>query len=89
MQDHKHDISDPGHDHSYNDKYPNWGGDDQGYKGPGTFSDSTNDRFDKSHARTTGETYTNMTVEGISSGYRHGAETRPKNMNVIYIIRVW
>jgi len=89
MQDHKHDISDPGHDHSYNDKYPNWGGDDQGYKGPGTFSDSTNDRFDKSHARTTGETYTNMAVEGISYSYRHGAETRPKNMNVIYIMRVW
>ena len=91
MQDHKHNISDPGHTHSYIDKYPNWdeGDIDDGFKGPGPFSDSQNDRYDKSHTSTSVKSYTRMRVEGVSSLYNFGSETRPKNMNVIYIIRVW
>ena len=87
MQDHKHTVSDPGHSHSYDDKYTNWAGHDEGHKGP-TESDKTHDRYDKSHASTSAKSPTGVTVQGVSSG-RHGSETRPKNMNVIYIMRVW
>ena len=30
-----------------------------------------------------------ISSEGIEDGYRSGYETRPKNMNVIYIIKVY
>ena len=30
-----------------------------------------------------------ISVAGVESIYRSGDETRPKNMNVIYIIKVW
>ena len=30
-----------------------------------------------------------VTVTGVNSGYRHGDETRPKNMPIVYIMRVW
>jgi len=89
MQNHKHSIHDPKHTHSYDDKYPNYDSNDHGYMGPSGWSDKTNDRFDKSHTRTTVSKATGVTVQGISSGYRHGTETRPKNMNVIYIMKVW
>jgi len=111
LQDHKHDISDPGHKHSvidpghkhsYVDKYPNyaWPGYDQGHWGPGGqgHSDTINDRYDKTHysissSATTGLniglTTTGLHVGGVSSYYRKGSETRPKNMSVIYIMKVW
>jgi len=89
MQNHKHGLYDPGHTHSYNDKYPSWGGDDHGYPGPGPFQDEKNDRYDKSHTRESGKTKSGMKVQLLSSDYRHGSETRPKNMNVIYIMRVF
>merc|ERR1712130_363953 len=88
MQDHKHGLYDPGHTHSYDDKYPNYDANEQGTIGPAK-SDKLNDRYDKSHPRTTGKTSTGMKVQSVSSGFRHGSETRPKNMNVIYIMRVW
>ena len=89
MQDHKHTISDPGHTHNYVDKYPQRETNDQGFDGPSASSfDSKEDRWDKSHTSTTASKHTGMTVQGVSSG-RHGSETRPKNMNVIFIMRVW
>ena len=89
MQDHKHTISDPGHTHNYVDKYPQRETNDQGFDGPSASSfDSKEDRWDKSHTSTTASKHTGMTVQSVSSG-RHGSETRPKNMNVIYIMRVW
>jgi len=82
MQDHKHKVSDPGHTHGYNDKYTFNGGGGYGPEdGKGT--------FDYDHDRTSDSSHTGITVDGVSSGYRFGSETRPKNMNVIYIMRVW
>ena len=28
-------------------------------------------------------------IGGVSSSYRHGTETKPRNMNVIWIMRIW
>ena len=89
MQDHKHKVSDPGHTHSYVDKYPNYSGNDNGRYGPKD-SDKSKDRWDKTHTSTTSKSKsTGITVQGVSPGFRFGSETRPKNMNVIYIMRVW
>ena len=88
MQNHHHDIYDPGHSHMYDDKYPNYGANDDGHIGP-PGSDTDNDRYDKSHTSFTVVQYTGVAVQGVSSGYNSGSETRPKNMNVIYIMRVW
>ena len=89
MQDHKHTVSDPGHTHNYVDKYPQQNTNDQGFYGPSASSfDRKEDRWDKSHTSRTASKHTGMTVQGVSSG-RHGSETRPRNMNVIYIMRVW
>merc|ERR1719264_631119 len=75
MQDHKHIFSDPGHDHSYHDRYPDgseWNGVDWSLTHKSKVPDSP-------HYRSTGKTSTGIKVEGVSSGYRHGSETRPKN----------
>jgi len=88
MQDHKHIVTDPGHTHGYVDKWPQMGTGDSGHDGP-LFSDTSSDRYDKSHDATSEPNVTGMTVDGVTSGYKSGTETRPKNMNVIYIMRVW
>jgi hypothetical protein len=86
MQDHKHQVSDPGHSHSYIDTYHQTGVD--GYMGTSVLEDTVYDRWDGPRTKTTASKHTGLTVQGVSSG-RHGSETRPKNMNVIYIMRVW
>merc|ERR1719458_1270097 len=53
MQDHKHQVSDPGHFHKYDDKYSNHADGEDGHWGPGS-SDQAVDRFDKSHDSTSG-----------------------------------
>merc|ERR1719391_1437396 len=83
MQDHKHQVSDPGHTHDYNDKYTN------NRDGPHDGPKDGEGIFDYDHDRTSDSSKTGITVNGVSSGYRSGSETRPKNMNVIYIMRVW
>ena len=47
------------------------------------------DPFGREHSFDTSSQATGITVTGVSSSYRYGNETRPRNMNVIYIIRVW
>jgi len=88
MQDHKHIVTDPGHTHGYVDKWPQMGTGDSGHDGP-LFSDTSSDRYDKSHDATSESNVSGMTVDGVTSDYKSGTETRPKNMNVIYIMRVW
>jgi len=88
MQDHEHRVSDPGHSHSYVDKYPQLFTGDNGYDGLADY-DRTDDRLDKSHNSESESSPTGLTVDGITSEYRFGSETRPKNMNVVYIMRVW
>ena len=83
MQDHKHQVSDPGHTHDYNDKYTN------NVDGPKPGPKDGEGIFGEDHDSTSDSSHTGITVDGVSSGYRSGSETRPKNMNVIYIMRVW
>jgi len=83
MQDHKHELNDPGHSHVYDDRYTD------NRDGPHTGPEDGEGIFGLSHIRTSEKSTTGITVQGVSSGYRSGTETRPKNMNVIYIMRVW
>ena len=62
-------------------------GENESY-GP-TGSDTNNGRFDDPHDETTTKVVSGVKVMGVSSSYRSGDETRPKNMNVIYIMRVF
>ena len=82
VQDHKHELNDPGHNHDYIDSY--FGGQtfELGLTHDWTFN------FVRETKTTDPET-TGVTVEGITSSYRKGEETRPKNMHVSYIIRIW
>ena len=83
MQDHKHGISDPGHTHQYKDWYTRTS-EDANYGGSHPIYQYNVYRTTTTDSHTTG-----VTVTGVSSSYRHGDETRPKNMNVVYIIRVY
>jgi len=93
MQDHKHTLTDPGHAHPYVDKWPNvadgrWHV--RGYWGPGQLiaAEKGADRWDQPHYVKTNIMASGAKVENVSGG-RRGSETRPRNMNVIYIMKVW
>merc|ERR1712192_122696 len=88
IQDHKHEITDPGHNHDYVDKYTWADGDyhESGHWGPGTWADTDYDRFDQPHDATSGTEPTGIKVDGVLGG-RTGDETRPKNMNVVFIMK--
>ena len=82
VQDHTHEVNDPGHSHmskirrkytEHNDKY---GDDGDHIYGP------TEDMI-------TSSDLTGISVNGVTSSYRHGEETRPKNMRAIFIMRVY
>merc|ERR1711962_90766 len=89
MQDHQHTLRDPGHEHPYEDKYPNQGEDSgDGNNGPGNSWDRKYDRWDKTHNVWTSRVSTGAKVLSVFGG-RSGSETRPKNMNVIFIMKVW
>ena len=99
MQDHKHIFTDPGHGHPFVDKYMG-DGPDNTHLGP-TKEDYKGYRWDASHNVRTSNTATgakvkcfaitkvdfclNTQVENVSGG-RIGSETRPRNMNVIFIM---
>ena len=87
MQDHEHNINDPGHTHPYKDFF-RINREGTTYGGSGALYHS-NDPDWPGEDKTTSSQTTGVTVTGVSSSYRHGDETRPKNMNVIYIIRVY
>ena len=87
IQSHTHTVTDPGHTHGYDDRVPNFDDDDQGHYGP-FHADTGNDRFDKSHWSTSGRSWTGIRVTGVS-GARTSSETRPKNLRVVYIMRVF
>ena len=85
MQDHQHDLSDPGHTHPYQDHH---GMDDPNF-GNALADNHVYYHSGQDYERTTSSHTTGVKVTGVSGSYRHGEETRPKNMNVIYIIRVY
>ena len=84
---HSHSFNDPGHVHPYIDRYYT-GGAGSGRNGPvsedtnGGPWDGKSDRISSS-----GKTGITMSVNGVSDA-RTSSETKPKNMNVVYIMKV-
>jgi len=92
IQDHLHEFIDPGHSHPYVDRYPTWKPDthEEEHWGP-AHSDKSWDRWDEPFHVTTSSIETGISVKGVqtNSTFRSGEETRPKNMNVIFIMRIY
>ena len=87
LQAHTHGVFDSGHSHGYDDKYSNVNDGIDGYWGPNGEDKITN-RFDKSHSSTTNSATSNIKVTDVS-GARTSGETRPKNIRVVYIMKVF
>merc|ERR1712212_822773 len=92
IQVHTHSISDPGHSHGYDDKWPSDGGRGgpivNGHLGPNHAGDTSDDRWDQSHPSTSNKAASGVKVNGVQ-GARADSETRPKNIRVVYIMRVF
>ena len=83
LQSHTHDISDSGHDHGYDDKY---------YE-PSEYKIASGNNLyysynPHSHASTTNSATSNIKVTDVN-GARTSDETRPKNIRVVYIMKVF
>ena len=87
LQAHTHEVSDSGHNHGYDDKYSSYDNGVNGILGP-RGGDRSGDRFDQSHSSTTNGAYSNIKVTDVS-GARTSGETRPKNIRVVYIMKVF
>merc|ERR1719495_925340 len=88
IQGHTHSVSDPGHSHGYDDKWPSWAHPAiNGHWGPNG-ADTQTDRFDQSHPSTSNKAASGVKVNGVQ-GARADSETRPKNIRVVYIMRVF
>ena len=85
LQAHTHGVSDSGHSHGYDDKYTS--GNSNGHLGPNG-QDETSDRYDQSHSSTTNSATSHIKVTDVSEA-RTSGETRPKNIRVIYIMKVF
>ena len=84
VQDHGHEVNDPGHTHSYEDSY--YTGSSQYHR---HFYDGDSGNHDAAdHTRATKSGVSGISVNGVLNG-RSGTETRPKNMNVVFIMRVY
>ena len=88
LQDHTHhiNVTDPGHTHPYKDDHYN-----NGVAGLGPRqTDHIQNTFNYVESKTTSSNKTGISAIAtkVKTG-RHGTETRPRNMNVIYIIRVF
>ena len=101
LQEHTHKVTDPGHQHHYYDRYSdnNSYDNDGPSDGQGTFAAAHSYWTDwgfsgsitsnKKGAGGPQAYFAGISVDGVEDIYRRGDETRPKNMNVIYIIKVW
>ena len=83
LQAHTHGISDSGHSHGYDDKYADYDGNCCNYGG----GSSSRSALDESHASTSSSAKSNIEVADVS-GARTSGETRPKNIRVVYIMKV-
>ena len=88
FQDHIHEFSDPGHTHGYVDIWTDVSVPEDHEYGPDG-KDHAHESFSIRHDEATENVKAGISVSGVSSTYRKGEETRPKNMNVIFIMRVY
>ena len=84
--DHGHDINDPGHFHTYVDTYGHLDENYQSRSGSGLKFKVNSDHDRNTRSQTTGIKV--ESVSGIGSSQK-GSETRPKNMHVTYIMRIF
>ena len=84
LQQHTHGVSDPGHTHGYNDKHINWG--NGGVWGP---NQRSNGKLAMTHWETTKKVTSNIGVTNVNGDARTSGETRPKNIRVVYIMKVF
>ena len=84
VQEHSHEVVDPGHSHGYTDRFTSVGG--AGHPGPDGV-DLVEDSWGFPHLATTRVARTGVGV-GEVLGARTGGETRPTNMGIIFIIKV-
>ena len=86
LQAHTHGVSDSGHSHGYTDIWP-----DRTIHSS-DFGPCCEDRnawaFDGNHNIATASAISNVAVTSVN-GARTGDETRPKNMRVVYIMKVF
>ena len=82
LQAHSHLIIDPGHSHSYDDKY--WQRSNSGY----SLSLDNIIFSTPSHASTSATSKTNIKVTDVKDA-QTSDETRPKNIRVVYIMKVF
>ena len=87
LQDHYHFLTDNGHTHSYTDHYYNKASGD-GYDGPyGYQTDDYIDAFVWPYSSPSLSAKTGISVNG-ATGAKIDTETRPKNMIVVFIMKV-
>ena len=88
LEEHEHNIHDPGHYHSYKDSYVSWrfSGNKDGHWGP-TKADKIRDRWDDSKDQRSDRSFSGIGIKTVKSA-RVASETRPKNMKVTFIIKV-
>jgi len=83
--DHEHSVNDPGHTHGYVDNFRD--SQDSYWWAAGYHQPWLNPR---NHDKLTDSEVTGVTVKGVSNNpSRTGTETRPRNMHVIYIMRIY
>ena len=90
LQEHSHTstVSDPGHSHGYSQW--SWKGVPDGNPDyvKNMLSDTCNYDFPwTGYATTSSKSYISISVNGVS-GARKGSETKPKNMNVVFVMKV-
>jgi len=85
IQTHAHEVNDPGHTHRYDDSYEFWDKETQGFDWGTSLGHKTHTQAKTTYERMTGITVNHPTGAGV----RVDEETRPKNMRVIYIMRVY
>ena len=83
---HYHSLIDPGHTHSYHDNYAQDNnietGNDKGF-----YMDEDDVNQDHERLSESANTGISITIDGVSSA-RTSSETRPKNMRVVYIMKI-
>ena len=84
LQDHKHKFHDPGHIHKYTYRHKH----NRPDAAPGATHPIDQLESEVLNNEATTSTSTGITITEVEDTYRTGSETRPKNMHVIYIMKV-